>query len=150
MRILLVGGTGPIGSAIHARLSAEGHDCVLVSRHPTALSDTRHITLDMARTTDASRWKAFLQASMPLSMPRARCRGTTCKAFMSPAALRAMRPAVAAHHVDEGRRIVEQQRRRIAESGAGSDEVDLLKTFEHSLAIFEADLARLLKERDRK
>ena len=60
MRILLVGGTGPIGSAIHARLSAEGHDCVLVSRHPTALSDTRHITLDMARTTDASRWKGIL------------------------------------------------------------------------------------------
>jgi uncharacterized protein YbjT (DUF2867 family) len=60
MRILLVGGTGLIGSAIHARLSAEGHECVLMSRHPTAASDTHHITLDMAQTTDASKWKGIL------------------------------------------------------------------------------------------
>lgn len=60
MRILLVGGTGLIGSAIHARLSAEGHECVLVSRHPTAAPDTHHVTLDMARTTDPSRWKGIL------------------------------------------------------------------------------------------
>jgi uncharacterized protein YbjT (DUF2867 family) len=60
MRILLVGGTGLIGSAISARLSAEGHECVLVSRHPTAVPDTHHIALDLARTTDASRWKGIL------------------------------------------------------------------------------------------
>lgn len=60
MRILLVGGTGLIGSAIHARLSAEGHECVLVSRHPTVAPDTHHVTLDMARTTDPSRWKGIL------------------------------------------------------------------------------------------
>jgi uncharacterized protein YbjT (DUF2867 family) len=60
MRILLVGGTGLIGSAIRARLFAEGHECVLVSRHPTAVPDTHHITLDIARTTDASRWKGLL------------------------------------------------------------------------------------------
>ncbi|SDH87956.1 Uncharacterized conserved protein YbjT, contains NAD(P)-binding and DUF2867 domains [Bradyrhizobium sp. Rc2d] len=59
MRILLVGGTGLIGSAIHARLSAEGHECVLVSRHAAA-PDTRHISLDVARTTDASTWKSLL------------------------------------------------------------------------------------------
>lgn len=59
MRILLVGGTGLIGSAIHARLSADGHECVLVSRHPAA-PDTHHITLDVARTTDASKWKGIL------------------------------------------------------------------------------------------
>lgn len=60
MRILLIGGTGLLGSAIHARLSAEGHACVLLSRHPTVPSDTRHVALDMARTTDAARWKSLL------------------------------------------------------------------------------------------
>ncbi|SFK00639.1 SDR family oxidoreductase [Bradyrhizobium sp. Gha] len=60
MRILLVGGTGLIGSAIQARLSAEGHECVLVSRHPAVAADTHHITLDVARTTDASKWKGIL------------------------------------------------------------------------------------------
>ncbi|WP_347337446.1 NAD(P)H-binding protein [Bradyrhizobium jicamae] len=60
MRILLVGRTGLIGSAISARLSAEGHECVLVSRHPTATPGTHHIVFDMARTTDASRWKGIL------------------------------------------------------------------------------------------
>jgi uncharacterized protein YbjT (DUF2867 family) len=60
MRILLVGGTGLIGSAIRARLSAEGHECLLVSRHPTAMPDPHHITLDMARTTEVSRWKGIL------------------------------------------------------------------------------------------
>ncbi|UQR62451.1 SDR family oxidoreductase [Bradyrhizobium sp. C-145] len=59
MRILLVGGTGLIGSAIHARLSAEGHECVLVSRHAAA-PEAHHIALDIARTTDASTWKSLL------------------------------------------------------------------------------------------
>ena len=57
---------------------------------------------------------------------------------------------VATRHVEQGRRIVEQQRKRIAEGGAGPGAMELLKTFEQSLAIFEADLARLLRERDRK
>lgn len=60
MRILLVGGTGLVGSAIHARLSAEGHECVLVSRHPAATPGAHHFTLDLARTTDASPWLAML------------------------------------------------------------------------------------------
>ncbi|WP_409997272.1 NAD-dependent epimerase/dehydratase family protein [Bradyrhizobium cosmicum] len=60
VRILLVGGTGLVGSAIHARLSAEGHECILVSRHPDAAPDTHHVTLDVGRTTDASKWKGIL------------------------------------------------------------------------------------------
>ena len=60
MRILIVGGTGLIGSAIHARLSAEGHDCVLVSRHPGGKHGARHIALDIAETTDAARWTPVL------------------------------------------------------------------------------------------
>lgn len=59
MRILLVGGTGLVGSAIHARLSAEGHECVLVSRHPSAAPDTHHVSLDIARTIPL-KWKGIL------------------------------------------------------------------------------------------
>lgn len=59
MRILLVGGTGLVGSAIHARLCAEGHECVPVSRHPAAPNGAHHIILDVARTT-TSRWKDIL------------------------------------------------------------------------------------------
>ncbi|KRR08011.1 SDR family oxidoreductase [Bradyrhizobium valentinum] len=61
MRILIIGGTGLIGSAIHARLFAEGHDCVLVSRHPTGTPGVHHVALDIAQATDASRWKPVLE-----------------------------------------------------------------------------------------
>ena len=60
MRILLVGGTGFIGSAIHARLAAEGHECVLVSRHESGVQNARHVALDIAQATDASAWKPVL------------------------------------------------------------------------------------------
>jgi uncharacterized protein YbjT (DUF2867 family) len=60
MRILIIGGTGLIGSAIHARLSTEGHDCVLVSRHPTGAPDAHHVAIDVAQATDASRWRPVL------------------------------------------------------------------------------------------
>ncbi|MCK1358155.1 SDR family oxidoreductase [Bradyrhizobium sp. 199] len=60
MRILLVGGTGLIGSAIYGRLSAEGHECVLASRHPVTAAGRHHITLDLARNTDSSEWKGVL------------------------------------------------------------------------------------------
>jgi uncharacterized protein YbjT (DUF2867 family) len=60
MRILIIGGTGLIGSAVHARLSAEGHECVLVSRHSTGMLDGRHVALDISQATDASSWKPVL------------------------------------------------------------------------------------------
>ena len=60
MRILIIGGTGLIGSATHARLATEGHDCVLVSRHPTGAADAHHVALDVARVTDASGWRPVL------------------------------------------------------------------------------------------
>jgi uncharacterized protein YbjT (DUF2867 family) len=60
MRILITGGTGLIGSAIHARLSTEGHDCVLVSRHKTGVQNARHVAMDIAQATDASAWKPVL------------------------------------------------------------------------------------------
>ena len=61
MRILLVGGTGFIGSAIQARLSAEGHECVSVSHSPMGLRGERHVALDLARTTNADIWKPILK-----------------------------------------------------------------------------------------
>lgn len=60
MRILLVGGTGLIGSAIHARLSAEGHQCVLVSRGKPELQNAPHIALDIVQATEASLWQPVL------------------------------------------------------------------------------------------
>jgi hypothetical protein len=60
-----------------------------------------------------------------------------------------IRIALASRHVDEGRRMVEQQRQLIAKHGPQPDTVALLKTFEQSLEIFQADLERLLEERDR-
>lgn len=60
MRILLVGGTGLIGTAIHAKLFAEGHECVLVSRHkPAVQKNARHVSLDVAQTTIEA-WKPHL------------------------------------------------------------------------------------------
>ncbi|WP_029085108.1 hypothetical protein [Bradyrhizobium sp. th.b2] len=56
----------------------------------------------------------------------------------------------AEQHVQDGRRIVAQQRERIA-SGKSFNEakaLELLHTFERTLAILEADLARLLADRD--
>jgi len=56
--------------------------------------------------------------------------------------------SLARRHVEEGRRIVERQRKLIAEKRSGFDATDLLKTFERSLEIFEGDLERLLRERN--
>ena len=56
--------------------------------------------------------------------------------------------AMATRHVEEGRRIVERQRKLIAEERGGADANDLLRTFERSLEIFEGDLDRLISERD--
>jgi hypothetical protein len=54
--------------------------------------------------------------------------------------------AIALGHVEDSRRLVEQQRELIASHGASSDAVALLKTFEQCLETFEAVLDRLLKE----
>lgn len=56
--------------------------------------------------------------------------------------------AMARQHVIDGRRIVRQQRARIANKIGGPEAQSLLETFERSLEIFEQDLERLLTERD--
>jgi nucleoside-diphosphate-sugar epimerase len=55
MRILVIGASGLIGSAVYARLAAEGHEVVGASRHPpnAALGHVTHVALDMASATAA-------------------------------------------------------------------------------------------------
>ena len=60
MRILIVGGTGFIGSALNARLSAEGHECVTVARHATAKRQAGHVQVDLSQT-NADDWKAIVK-----------------------------------------------------------------------------------------
>jgi uncharacterized protein YbjT (DUF2867 family) len=62
MRVLVVGVTGLIGSAIAARISALGHSVVGVSRHEPwpALTPIEHVYIDVARATDASDWLPHL------------------------------------------------------------------------------------------
>jgi hypothetical protein len=51
--------------------------------------------------------------------------------------------------VDESRAIAEQQRKLISEGRAVPNAVQLLKEFEKSLELLEANLRRLLEECDR-
>jgi hypothetical protein len=60
------------------------------------------------------------------------------------------RIAFATRRVLNGRRIVEKQKKLAAERRADPAAVQLLKTFEKSLAMFEEDLERLLAEQDAK
>jgi uncharacterized protein YbjT (DUF2867 family) len=55
VRFLVIGASGLIGSAVCARLAADGHEVVGVSRHPpaAALGRIRHLALDLARAAPA-------------------------------------------------------------------------------------------------
>jgi uncharacterized protein YbjT (DUF2867 family) len=58
MRILVLGGTGFIGAALVARLAAEGHECVTVSRGQG--TNPRHVRLDIAAATRPEDWHTAL------------------------------------------------------------------------------------------
>jgi uncharacterized protein YbjT (DUF2867 family) len=58
MRILVVGGTGLIGSNLAARLTADGHECITISRSGRASS--LHQPLDISSLTSASQWQSVL------------------------------------------------------------------------------------------
>jgi uncharacterized protein YbjT (DUF2867 family) len=67
MRVLLTGATGFIGSAVRARLLAEGHEVVAVTRRPfPALkpggyaSGSRWVAIDMARMVAPEAWAPHL------------------------------------------------------------------------------------------
>jgi len=55
VRIVVIGATGLIGSAVCARLAAEGHDVLGASRHPprAGLGAVRHVALDLTSATRA-------------------------------------------------------------------------------------------------
>jgi hypothetical protein len=55
----------------------------------------------------------------------------------------------AARHVESGRRIVQQQKNLVESGPSLPGSCDLLGVFERTQEIFESDLHRLLKERDR-
>lgn len=58
MHILVLGGTGFIGSALVARLAADGHECRTISRAWNA--DARHVRLDIAKAVRPEDWSAAL------------------------------------------------------------------------------------------
>lgn len=58
MKVLIVGGTGLIGSAIAARLSSRGHDVVIASRTPSPAQ--QHVTVDLAHASEAL-WQPVLR-----------------------------------------------------------------------------------------
>jgi hypothetical protein len=57
--------------------------------------------------------------------------------------------AMATIHVERGQIIVERQRELIEQRPHLDGALELLVTFERSQAVFEDDLARLIRERDR-
>ena len=63
MRVLVIGVTGLIGSAIAARLALLGHAVVGASRGSSCarLLPITHVSIDMARAVDASDWLPHLQ-----------------------------------------------------------------------------------------
>ena len=62
MRVLVVGASGLIGSAVAARLASRGHEITAVSRngHALGLVQARAIALDVARAERAQDWLPHL------------------------------------------------------------------------------------------
>src|SRR3954471_20655428 len=62
MKVLVLGATGLIGSAVVARLAADGHEVVAAARHPpeTSLVHAKWIRFDLAQAGGASAWITML------------------------------------------------------------------------------------------
>jgi uncharacterized protein YbjT (DUF2867 family) len=62
LRILVVGASGFIGSVVCARLAADGHEVVGVSRgmKPAGLTAVRHVRMDMSKAIEPEDWFAAL------------------------------------------------------------------------------------------
>jgi len=62
MKVLIVGATGLIGSALVARLISDGHEVVAVARHPArhGFPGVTWVQRDLARATDGNDWSDVL------------------------------------------------------------------------------------------
>lgn len=60
MRVLVIGVSGLIGSAIASRLSADGHQVTGVARHPDRLPGVTCIAMDISQTNPGS-WQPLLE-----------------------------------------------------------------------------------------
>src|SRR3954465_1944264 len=62
MRVLVIGATGLIGSAVAARLAADGQEVVGLSRHPPAagLARLRHVAFDLAGASSTDKFVPLL------------------------------------------------------------------------------------------
>src|SRR4051794_15036050 len=58
MRVLILGGTGFIGSAVAARIRADGHDCITASR---SVGKPPHLKLDLAAPPQTHAWAEQLR-----------------------------------------------------------------------------------------
>src|SRR5829696_10398201 len=58
MRVLILGGTGFIGSAVAARLRADGHECFTASR---SVGEPPHLKLDLAAPPRPEVWAEELR-----------------------------------------------------------------------------------------
>ena len=60
MRILLLGASGFIGSALSSRLVSQQHQVVSVSRSDAAVEVWRHFKINIAQATSAEHWLVAL------------------------------------------------------------------------------------------
>ena len=62
MKVLVLGATGLIGSAVVARLAADGHEVVAAARHPpeTILSSAKWRSFDFTEVNRAGHWPGIL------------------------------------------------------------------------------------------
>ena len=61
MRVLVIGATGLIGSAVCARLRVDAHDVIGAVRPGTARQSPALVEIDVAKATDASHWDCLLE-----------------------------------------------------------------------------------------
>lgn len=94
------------------------------------------------------------RATARLRRTRARLAGTTfgMSEFVNRRTLAPMQNlnelvAQAERHVEAGRKIIARHRKRISDGTSAPGAAELLRLFEQTQAIFEEDLARLIRER---
>jgi uncharacterized protein YbjT (DUF2867 family) len=78
MKVLVTGATGLIGTAVSARLLAEGHEVVPVSRRPATFTN-RTVILDMEHATSPGAWLPHLGRCRRRDQLRRRAAGQSAR-----------------------------------------------------------------------